>query len=169
MPPPGSKKLAVLHQLSQESEPIRLAELLEKLGKGFVERSVRRWLAEMIESGLIEKLGTTKATKYRVIHREKRHNCFSFDEIRVRYRQHRRALLREIITEKMVGAALKKYISTETKKMVKKEDQAEFFQDLIEDLQYININRIVGIGITPEELNAWIAAAQASYISTLFD
>lgn len=74
------KKLIVLHQLSQESEPISLTELLEKLGNGYIERSVRRWLAEMVREGLLEKSGNTKATKYQVIQREHRTiggKCFS--------------------------------------------------------------------------------------------
>jgi hypothetical protein len=49
------KKLVVLHQLSQEIEPINLPDLLKKLGEGYSERSVRRWLAEMINTGLVEK------------------------------------------------------------------------------------------------------------------
>jgi hypothetical protein len=36
--------MAVLHQLIQEPAPIRLYELLEKLGSNYTERSVRRWL-----------------------------------------------------------------------------------------------------------------------------
>ncbi|WP_213156110.1 hypothetical protein [Neochlamydia sp. AcF65] len=40
------KKLALLQQLSQEVEPISLPLLLEKLGSGYAERSVRRWLSE---------------------------------------------------------------------------------------------------------------------------
>jgi hypothetical protein len=46
------KKLAALHQLSQESESISLSDLLEKLDSDYVERSVRRWLAEIINEGL---------------------------------------------------------------------------------------------------------------------
>lgn len=61
------KKLAVLHQLSQESQPISLLELIQKLGEGYVERSVRRWLAEMIKEGRIEKIGHKRNTKYQVV------------------------------------------------------------------------------------------------------
>ena len=55
--------MAVLHQLNQEPAPIRLQELLEKLGSNYTERSVRRWLAEMIREGLVEKLGNKHGTK----------------------------------------------------------------------------------------------------------
>ena len=57
-------KMAVLRQLGQESDPISLPELLEKLGKDFKERSVRRWLSLLIEEGLVQKIGQRKGTKY---------------------------------------------------------------------------------------------------------
>lgn len=66
------KKLSVLHQLSQESEPIGMQELLIKLGAEYVERTVRRWLIEMVADGLVEKSGQKRGTKYLVIQRTKR-------------------------------------------------------------------------------------------------
>ena len=57
------KKLSVLHQLSQKAEPISLNQLLEQLGSGYSERSVRRWLGEMIEEGLVEKIGNKKGSR----------------------------------------------------------------------------------------------------------
>lgn len=77
-----TKKLAVLHQLSEEASPIGLHELLEKLGSNYTERSVRRWLAEMIKEGLVEKLGNKRGTKYKAIQRISQHedtpdSCFS--------------------------------------------------------------------------------------------
>ncbi|MBF5059951.1 Fic family protein [Candidatus Neptunochlamydia vexilliferae] len=82
------KKLAVLHQLSQEFEPISLKELLGKLGDGYVGRSVRRWLAEMIKEGLLEKIGDKRGAKYKVIHRDKRSSsagggCFRVESMKV--------------------------------------------------------------------------------------
>jgi len=82
------KKLAVLHQLSQESEPVSLAELLKKLGGKYVERSVRRWLSKMITEGLVERLGHKKGTKYQVINLANRENgkagsCFGLENIKI--------------------------------------------------------------------------------------
>jgi Fic family protein len=57
-------KLAVLRQLGQESEPISLPDLLHKLGYEFKERSVRRWLSELIEEGIVKKIGQKRGTKY---------------------------------------------------------------------------------------------------------
>lgn len=50
-----NKKLTILHQLSQESTSIGLFELLKKLGGEYPERSVRRWLSEIVAERLVEK------------------------------------------------------------------------------------------------------------------
>lgn len=80
----------------------------------------------------------------------------SFDEIRVRYRQQRRGVISDIITHNLVGRAMLKYISTQTSKLVKKEDQASFIEDVMEDLKEINEIRIVGLGITKDQLKNWL-------------
>jgi len=79
---PRTKKLQLLHQLSQETDPIKFEELLQKLEGDYPARSVRRWLLQLIEEGLVEKIGSRKAAHYRVIQRTERQpnaggNCFS--------------------------------------------------------------------------------------------
>ena len=59
------KKLAVWHRINEQTEPIRLSDLLALLGSDYAQRSVRRWLAEMVEEGLVEKLGSGRGTRYR--------------------------------------------------------------------------------------------------------
>ena len=74
------EKLAVFRQLRQESSPIGLKELLPKLGSSFKERSVRRWLAEMVREGFIEKIGNRRASKYKVLQHidfQQPNSCFS--------------------------------------------------------------------------------------------
>jgi len=63
----NAQKLVVFHQLQQEKIAVSLSELIHKLGSGFPERSVRRWLAELIETGEVEKQGNKRATKYLAI------------------------------------------------------------------------------------------------------
>ena len=60
------KKLVLLHQLSLEPEPVSLLELIKKLPEAYSERTLRRWLNELAEEGLIEKSGRKKGTQYRV-------------------------------------------------------------------------------------------------------
>jgi hypothetical protein len=62
-------KMAVLRQLGQESEPITLSDLLKKLGNEFKERSLRRWLNQLVQEGAINKTGQKRGTKYHVIGR----------------------------------------------------------------------------------------------------
>lgn len=58
--PYHGKKLFVLHQLSQESDFISLPSLLEKLGSDYSERTVRRWLVDLVHDGFVEKIGQKK-------------------------------------------------------------------------------------------------------------
>lgn len=82
--------------------------------------------------------------------------AIGFDAVRVRYRQQRRNLIGHIILNKLTGESMKKYISNQTVKLVKKEDQESFFEDIIEDLKEINQNRIAGLGITSNQLKTWL-------------
>jgi Fic family protein len=83
-----NRKMAVLHQLSQELEPITIHELLEKLDHSFIERTVRRWLAEMINEGIVEKIGHKRSTKYFISQKTNRNkgmtsSCFSKESLDV--------------------------------------------------------------------------------------
>lgn len=81
-----------------------------------------------------------------------------FDEIRVRYRQQRRAVVRNIIMNMILGKAVYEYISSQSSKLVKKEDQDAFIEDVMEDLKEIDQSRIAGLGITHDQLKHWIDA-----------
>ncbi len=75
-------KMAVLRQLGLESEPISLPELMLRLGKGFKERSVRRWLSLLVQEGVVNKVGQKRGTKYIAVGRSEDANgevssCFS--------------------------------------------------------------------------------------------
>src|SRR5271166_3126948 len=81
-------KLAVLHQLSQETEPIGLSDLLQKLGSQFVDRSVRRWLVQLVDEGLVLKTGQKRGTRYQVIQRSQRNavgknGCYSIESTKI--------------------------------------------------------------------------------------
>lgn len=65
------KKLAVLSCLGHETLPISLHEIIEKLGLGLSERSVRRYLRELVNEGLVEKIGHKRATKYQLRRQER--------------------------------------------------------------------------------------------------
>ena len=82
--------------------------------------------------------------------------ALGFDEVRVRHRQQRRAVIREIILRGMIGAEAKEYIKKEAGKVIPKEDCEAFVGDVGEDLEQIDHSRIVGLGVTPEQLDKWL-------------
>ncbi|PWU16171.1 MAG: hypothetical protein C5B45_01015 [Chlamydiae bacterium] len=55
-----------------------------------------------------------------------------------------------------------KYVSTQTSKLIKKEDQTSFIEDVMEDLKEIDGDRIVGFGITKDQLKNWLDLNQAN-------
>ncbi|GAB5412179.1 MAG: hypothetical protein ChlgKO_12930 [Chlamydiales bacterium] len=46
---PRDRKLAILRQLGQEAEPIGASELGEKLQLELADRTIRRWLNELVD------------------------------------------------------------------------------------------------------------------------
>ncbi|OAI47954.1 hypothetical protein AYO45_05445 [Gammaproteobacteria bacterium SCGC AG-212-F23] len=62
-----SKKMAVFATLQQQGSEISLSEILQLLGAGYSERSVRRWLAEMVSMGLVIAKGKKRSTCYQAI------------------------------------------------------------------------------------------------------
>ncbi len=84
-----------------------------------------------------------------------------FDEIRVRYRQQRRAVVREVIVNLLKGDAIKDYVLSQALALVKKEDREAFFEDAMEDLKEMDSSRLAGLGITSEQLTAWMKLFKA--------
>jgi Fe2+ or Zn2+ uptake regulation protein/voltage-gated potassium channel Kch len=81
--------------------------------------------------------------------------AIGYDEVRVRYRQQRRALLRLIISGKSVGKAMEHLIAQKADEIADPRDRQLFVEDTFEDLAGIDESRLVGLGVTPDELKAW--------------
>lgn len=81
--------------------------------------------------------------------------ALGFDEIRVRYRTQRRAMLREIISRQLHGKAIKEYVNAQAVEQVAEVARKAFIEDLHEDLEQIDESRIAGLGITPSEFRDW--------------
>ncbi len=82
--------------------------------------------------------------------------ALGFDEVRVRYRRQRRAIIREVILQKMIGINAQSYIREELEKVIPKEDRKAFEEDVAEDLIQIDHSRIAGLGVTPLQLDDWL-------------
>lgn len=66
-----SKKMAVFSILQKQNADLSLAEIIKLLGPDYSERTVRRWLSEMVAEGLIIIQGKKRSTRYQVINSTK--------------------------------------------------------------------------------------------------
>lgn len=82
--------------------------------------------------------------------------AMGFDEVRVRYRQQRRELLRHLILKNITGTAMNEYISSQVHQLISSTEQEQFIEDLMEDIKEMDMSRVAGLGITMEQLNDWL-------------
>lgn len=80
-----------------------------------------------------------------------------FDEVRARYRQQRRTIIRNIIQNGLKGQKMQEYISAETVTLVKEEDRKAFLEHIAEDLKELDESRLVGLGVTRDQLQKWLS------------
>jgi hypothetical protein len=81
--------------------------------------------------------------------------AMGFDEIRVRYRQERRSVIRDVILKRLVGVNLEEYVTGEASKLVPVTACDEFIEDVMEDLMQMDENRLAGLGVSPDQLKIW--------------
>lgn len=79
-----------------------------------------------------------------------------YDAVRVLYRAQRRAVIREIIIHKLVRDALHAHLQDYVVNSIPKQHQQEFIHDVLEDLELIDESRIVGTGLTLDQLATWL-------------
>ncbi len=61
------QRVVVLSVLRQRSAPLSAAEILRRAGPGLPRRTLRRWLSEWVDKGLITRLGVGRATRYHYV------------------------------------------------------------------------------------------------------
>ena len=79
-----------------------------------------------------------------------------FDEVRVRYRQQRRSLVRDVVLNNLVGDSMKEYVSSQASKLAPPKDESAFLADVLEDLEEMDLGRTIGLGISPDQLDDWV-------------
>lgn len=84
-----------------------------------------------------------------------------FDQVRVKYRAELRKIIADILKQRLVGSALKNFIDSEIKQNIPLLDQRQFREDIYEDLTQIDASRILGLGISEDELRAWFDAQRS--------
>lgn len=60
----------------------------------------------------------------------------------------------------MIGSELADFVRSEALKKVPGQFSESFIEDVIEDLDQIDESRIVGLGVTPGQLNEWLGEKQ---------
>jgi len=78
-----------------------------------------------------------------------------FDEIRVRYRQLRRAIMRQVIEKGVVKPKLINFIKAKSRQEIPESCREAFIEDVLEDLEQLDQSRIAGLGITLQQLAQW--------------
>lgn len=82
--------------------------------------------------------------------------AINFDPIRVQYRQLRREIIRHLILNQLHGDQAQAFIRAEIAKIPKTEDQNQVSNNINEDLEQLGPHSMTGLGITTEELRAWM-------------
>jgi len=80
------------------------------------------------------------------------------DETRIRYRQQRRTIIREIIEKTLVGPHMALFIETESQKTIPPTDRDKFIKNIHEDLDQMDLSRVAGMGLTPQQVAIWCEA-----------
>lgn len=81
--------------------------------------------------------------------------ALGIDPLRVQYRQARRNLIRDIVQQRLHGAAMEAHIQSETARHIPAQHQTKFMADLRDDLASLAPFSIAGMGISVRELEAW--------------
>jgi fido (protein-threonine AMPylation protein) len=71
------KKMAVFELLQRHNQPLSMPEILSELGAEYSERTVRRWLSEMVSVHEVEKSGQKRGTRYSIPSNPNETNVFS--------------------------------------------------------------------------------------------
>lgn len=83
------------------------------------------------------------------------HKVLGFDEIRVRYRTQRRAIVRGIVTQLLIGDVMDEYIVKQLEKEITDNDRDAFMKTVYEDLDALSPIHIRGMGIPIQQLDVW--------------
>lgn len=71
----------IMDALKRQASPISMGELLEILGTSFAERSVRRWLKELVTQGYVTKTGSMSKARYQATGARETDELFSAEAL----------------------------------------------------------------------------------------
>jgi Fic family protein len=79
-----------------------------------------------------------------------------FDEIAARYRPLRRALVAELVRSLVPSEKVMDFIEARITAQIQPQHRDKFKQDVLAELDHLDISRMGGLGITREQLQAWL-------------
>jgi Fic family protein len=78
-----------------------------------------------------------------------------FDEVAARYRTQRRALVTELVRARVLPHEVAEWITANVPNDVEPAHREKFISDVLAEVENLDASRIGGLGITPQELEAW--------------
>ena len=79
-----------------------------------------------------------------------------FDEIAALYRPLRRAVVAELVRSLVPPEGVLGFIEARITDQVQPQHRDKFKQDVLAELDHLDVSRMGGLGITREELEAWL-------------
>lgn len=83
--------------------------------------------------------------------------AIGFDPIRVAYRKQRREMIRYIIINQLNNQETQIYITTAMNSQIPPEAREQVLKNIREDLAHLGPQSIIGLGISHDQLKAWLA------------
>lgn len=80
-----------------------------------------------------------------------------FDPVRVKYRQHRRALIKQVVAGKLTGDKILAEVVGYSKQHIDETEQFAFEKSVMTEFQQLSPQRIAGTGLSRKQLNDWLA------------
>ena len=78
-----------------------------------------------------------------------------FDEVAALYRTQRRSLVAQLVRAKVLPAAVAEWITANVPNDVEPRHGEKFISDVLAEIENLDTSRIAGMGLTPQELEAW--------------
>jgi Fic family protein len=79
-----------------------------------------------------------------------------FDEIAALYRVQRRALVAEVVRSMIAPSETENYLDQHQPTSVDESHRSKFKQDVLTELEHLDVSRIAGLGLTRQQLEAWL-------------
>ena len=78
-----------------------------------------------------------------------------FDEIAALYRTQRRSLVADLVRAKVSPDRAPSWVAARVPSEMETQYREKFVSDVLAEIENLDVSRVAGLGITPQELRAW--------------